>query len=64
MRMHTSVTVQNCVVCGKRFSKTTKMSAHMATPHTGDKNHKCGICEKGFIENKGLNEHLKTHAGD
>lgn len=46
MRMHTSDTVKNCVVCGKRFGETIEMIVHMATPYTADK---CGVCEERFI---------------
>ena len=41
------------------------MSRHIAQNHTdnADRKYKCTLCGKGFIESKGLREHMNTHTG-
>ena len=52
-----------CSVCGKEFSKLSKLRAHSYT-HTGKWPHKCQVCEKGFRKLPHLTKHFFTHTGE
>ena len=53
-----------CSFCGEMVGKKY-MNRHIGQKHTenGDRKHKCTICGKGFIDKKGLQDHINTHTG-
>lgn len=51
-----NITQHVCPYCKKIFGKKTDMNRHVLI-HTGDKPHKCDICDKDFR----LMHHLKQH---
>ncbi|XP_048485742.1 zinc finger protein 652-A isoform X21 [Plutella xylostella] len=49
-----------CQHCGKRYSMKAKFEEHLLT-HSGEKPHKCALCEKTFHTKKHLSGHIQTH---
>ena len=54
-----------CTQCGKFFG-AIRMNRHIQAVHTPDneKKYRCDTCDKGFVENQRLSEHLNIHTGE
>ena len=54
-----------CSYCGEMIAKK-RMSRHVGQKHTdnADRKFQCTVCGKGFMENKGLQDHMNIHTGD
>ena len=48
---------------GSPYECASKLEKHMMT-HTGEKPHKCDVCDKSLKQKGDLQRHLLTHTGD
>lgn len=46
--------------CSKAFAQQGDLASHKRL-HSGERPHKCHICDKGFIKSSALVTHLKRH---
>lgn len=49
--------------CERRFTTASQRQEHYRR-HTNERNHKCCICTKAFLESKTLKVHMLTHTGE
>lgn len=49
-----------CAVCKKNFSSIAIRDRHVKT-HTGEKKHKCNICDKAFVRKDHAKNHMAMH---
>ncbi|XP_067636667.1 zinc finger protein 345-like isoform X1 [Eurosta solidaginis] len=53
---------QQCDVCGKIMSEKALVIHKFI--HSGEKPHKCGVCEMRFRQTQHLRRHMRTHTGE
>lgn len=51
-----------CKFCGKSVVSSRKL-IHLRT-HSGERPHKCPICDRGLTTSYSLKTHMKTHSGN
>ena len=57
---HEIVEDHKCLACGKGFSKSNILNAHIKLAHKkGEKDFKCSLCEKGFTQYGELKKHVE-----
>uniref|UniRef100_A0A1B0CEV1 Putative c2h2-type zn-finger protein n=1 Tax=Lutzomyia longipalpis TaxID=7200 RepID=A0A1B0CEV1_LUTLO len=49
-----------CTMCKKKFSSVAARDRHFIT-HTGEKKHKCNICDKAFARGDHAKKHMALH---
>jgi uncharacterized Zn-finger protein len=52
-----------CEICGKAYIRSWSFYGHMREHASGDKQHKCSICEKVFNYASNLRQHMLIHTG-
>ncbi|KAF2141617.1 uncharacterized protein K452DRAFT_271241 [Aplosporella prunicola CBS 121167] len=53
-----------CPECGKKFTKSYNMNAHLKAAHQNQKRHCCDECNKNFARRSDLLRHMKSHSGE
>ena len=48
------------VTCGKTFTITGNLKAHIIAVHYRQKDHNCNSCGKAFSQAKYMNKHINT----
>ncbi|XP_071390657.1 zinc finger protein 135-like [Centroberyx affinis] len=59
-RSHVEKKPFHCVVCNRKFSSVSKVTAHIKE-HLGEKLYGCDVCGARFTQNSSLKQHVKTH---
>ncbi|XP_059608249.1 zinc finger protein 345-like [Phlebotomus argentipes] len=59
MNSHEDVKFE-CFICQKIFSSVGTRDRHLKT-HTGEKKHKCNICDKAFVRKDHAKNHMAMH---
>ena len=59
------VTVYCCMIgdCRKTYSTKFNLKRHVEVTHLKQKKFKCELCEKYFVSQQNLKEHIFTHTG-
>ena len=52
-----------CEICGKAYIRSWSFYGHMREHASGDKQHKCTVCEKVFNYASNLRQHMLIHTG-
>ncbi|XP_061880944.1 zinc finger protein 37 homolog isoform X3 [Entelurus aequoreus] len=53
----------NCLVCGVRCTKKSRLTEHMRT-HSEEKTFHCSVCAKSFSQKTVMTVHMRTHTGE
>ena len=53
-----------CDICGNYFGLEASFKQHMKLKHTGEKKHKCTLCDKAFVIKCELKLHMLKHTGE
>ena len=62
--IHDELENHNCATCGKNFSKSNILNAHIKLVHKFvKKDYKCNFCDKIFTQNVDLKKHIKSVHG-
>ena len=51
---------KECMICGRKYSKSSHLTAHVTAKHSFAKMFKCEICDKTFGYQCSLKLHVKT----
>lgn len=60
LKVETTLKRLVCEVCGKKFSRESKIIIHMRV-HTKEKPYSCDICNKAFSQKYNLVNHIRVH---
>ena len=63
MRSHNGERTHVCSFCGKSFTESQGLKAHIRT-HTGEKPYVCMVCGHAFAQSGALATHRKIHQNE
>ncbi|XP_063697636.1 zinc finger protein 234-like [Culicoides brevitarsis] len=63
LKTHTGEKNWKCQQCPKAYARSSDLKVHFKTAHTTIRPYTCLICNKGFVIQRVLNEHMRTHNG-
>ncbi|MCL4124465.1 UNVERIFIED_CONTAM: hypothetical protein GTU68_008835, partial [Idotea baltica] len=55
---------RQCPYCSYRTSRNVDLQKHVRYRHTGERPFACLLCRKRFVENIGLERHMRIHTGE